>query len=146
MATMAISKGGGIPQTTTSTGAPAANVVVANGGNFTPSSTGSAVLTMNGTAQSGALSTGVTKLCVYNKGATTEDIYLAFGATALEAEGNLTHSTDHATTGHLIPNKADMPNAAYQIVNVPSAAYGGYYAVENDTAGDIQVVVISQGV
>lgn len=131
-------------------GTPESSVVVSNGGNFTPTSAGSARLTMDGTAQGGAIGSGVTKLQVYNKGATTEDIYVGFGSTQTEADDNLTMTTDgapeKATTGHLIPAVADAGSAALQSLNVPSAAIGGFYAVANAEDGDTQVVSISQGV
>ena len=134
---------------TDSNGDPVLNTVVSNGGNFTPSSAGSARLTMNGTAQGGAIGSGVTKLQIYNKGAATEDIYVAFGATQTEADDNLTFTTDlapeKATTGHPIPAVADAGANALQVLNVPSAAIGGFYSVGNAEDSDVQIVIIAQG-
>lgn len=125
------------------------DVYIVNGGHFMPSSSGSARLTMDGTAQGGALSTGVTAVQVYNKGGATEDIYITFGATQAEADDDLTMTTDgapeKATTGHLIPAVADVGALALQVLNVPPAALGGFYAVANAEDSDIQAVVISQG-
>ena len=133
-------------EVTNTAGDPAINVI-ASGVNFTPTSTGSATLTMDGTAQGGALSTGVTKIQVYNSGATTEGIYIAFGATQAAADDNLgPFATAIATTGHYIPPVADVGALALQVLGVPTAAYGGFYAVANSVVGDVQVVQISQGV
>ena len=136
-----------------SSGNPVAQGMVGNAAkvnnNFTPSSVGSATLTMDGTAQGGAIATGVTKIQFYNKGAATEDIYVAFGATQAEADGNLTMTTDgvpeKATTGHYIPAVADAGANALQILTVPPASIGGFYAVANAEDSDVQVVKVSQG-
>ena len=118
--------------------------VMAGGINFAPSSYTDTTLTMNNTAQGAALATGVTKIQVINTGAATEAIYVAFGTSELDAESNLNHSTDHATTGVYIGAMADVGAAAVQTLDVPSTAT--HYAVENAVAGDTQVVKINQGV
>ena len=134
---------------TDSSGNPAGNLVTANAGNFTPSSIGSTTFTMDGTGQSEAIATGVTKLQVVNTGATTEAIYIGFGASAAEAITNLAITTDgapeHATNGHYMPSPVDAP-AVSPVLNVPAAAIGGYYAVCNAVDSDVQVVIVSQGV
>ena len=101
-------------------------------------------LTMDNTAQGIALATGATKIQFINTGATTEAIYVAFGTSELDAESNLTHSSDHATTGYYIGSMADYGAAAIQTLSVPAGST--HYAVENAVAGDVQVVKINQGV
>lgn len=108
---------------------------------FTPSSY-DADLTMNGTAQSVALADGATKLRIVNQGATTEDIRLAFGTSAADAESNLTITAAAATTGMLIQAQAD--NGSAEIIGVPRLAT--HYAVANAVAADTQTVSITQGV
>lgn len=114
---------------------------------FTPSSY-DADLTMNGTAQSGALASGVARGlgAVYfgNLGATTEAIRVAFGTSAADAEGNLTISAAAATTGHYIPALADGGANAFQILGVPANAT--HYAVANAVAADTQTVTVTQGI
>ena len=110
---------------------------------FTPSSY-DADLTMDGTAQSVALATGVTKVYFGNLGATTEAIRVAFGTSALDAEGNLNIAAAAATTGHYIPAAADGGANAWQILGVPAQAT--HYAVANAVAADTQVVTVTQGV
>lgn len=108
---------------------------------FTPSQY-DADLTMDGTAQSVALATGVKKLRVVNQGATTEDIRLVFGTSASDAEGNLTIAAAAATTGMVI---TAMPDGGTEtIVGVPANAT--HYAIANDVAADTQVVNVTQGV
>jgi hypothetical protein len=101
-------------------------------------------LTMDGTAQSGALATGATKVQFCNLGATTEAIRVAFGSTALIAEANLTIAAAAATTGYYIPALADAGSGACVTLTVPSVAT--HYAVANAVATDVQVVTVNQGV
>ena len=105
-------------------------------------------LTMNGTAQSVALATSVSlgsgRVRVVNLGATTEAIRFAFGTSAANAEANLTHVTNLATTGLYIPSNVDAPGAGIVILGVPALAT--HYAVENAVAADVQVVSVTQGV
>ena len=121
------------------------NAVKVNSSDFTPSSY-DADLTMDDTAQSGAIATGATKLQFGNLGATTESIRVAFGATASEAEGNLNIAAGAATTGYYIPSIADAGAGAFVNLGVPSAALGGFYAVANAVAADTQTVAVNQGV
>ena len=105
-------------------------------------------LTMDGTAQSVALATGVAlgkgRIRVWNKGATTENIRFAFGTSEANAEANLTHSTNRATTGIEIPPYADGGTLCMQTFGVPDNAT--HYAVENGVASDVQAVQVVQGV
>ena len=111
---------------------------------FTPSSY-DADLTMDGTAQSEALATGTRKIKVGNLGATTEAIRVAFGTSALDAEGNLTiDGTARATTGHYIPALADAGSEAFQVLGVPALAT--HYAIANAVALDTQTVTVTQGI
>ena len=103
-------------------------------------------LTMNGTAQSGAIATGATKLQFCNLGLTTEAIRVAFGSTALEAEGNLNIVAAAATTGYYIPSLTDAGAGACVVLVVPTAALGGFYAVANAVALDVQIVAVNQGI
>ena len=73
---------------------------------FTPSQY-DADLTMDGTAQTGAIATGATKIQFVNLGATTEAIRVAFGTSALDAGNNLTIAAAAATTGYYIPAEAE---------------------------------------
>ena len=122
-------------------------VNVRNGGlqahtSFIPSQY-DADLTMDGTAQSVALATGTTKLRVVNKGATTEDIRIAFGTSSANAEANLTIAAAAATTGMLIVPPVDG-GSPFEILGVPANAT--HYAVANAVASDTQVVNLTQGV
>lgn len=121
------------------------NGIKVNSSTFTPSSY-DADLTMNGTAQSGAIATGAVKIQFCNLGATTEAIRVAFGSTALIAEGNLTIAAAAATTGYYIPALADAGAGACVVLGVPTEALGGFYAVANAVAGDVQVVTVNQGI
>lgn len=114
---------------------------VLSGSSITPSSY-DADLTMDGTAQGVALSSGARVIEVINRGATTEAIRVAFGTSELNAEANLTISTGAATTGRYIPSPADGKGEA--ILGVPANAT--HYAVANAVASDTQVVSIIQGV
>jgi hypothetical protein len=109
---------------------------------FVPS-TYAADLTMDGTAQSVALATGVTKLYVVNRGATTEAIRVAFGTSASDAEGNLNISAAAATTGYFIPAAADAGAASVITLGVPTTAT--HFAVANAVAADTQAVAVTQG-
>ena len=112
---------------------------------FKPSSY-DANLTMDGSAQSVALATGVTlgagRIHIVNAGVTTEAIRFAFGTSAANAEANLNHSTNRATTGFYIPAGTD--GGAPVLLGVPVLAT--HYAVENAVASDTQVVAITQGI
>ena len=134
--------GGGIkwvPISASSSGA----IQAADG--FKPSSY-DANLTMDGTAQSVALATGVKlgagRIHVVNTGATTEAIRVAFGTSAANAEANLTIAAAAATTGYYIPAIADGIGEA--TLGVPALAT--HYAVANAVAADTQVVAVTQGV
>lgn len=114
---------------------------------FTPSSY-DADLTMDGTAQTGALATGVklgqgvVQFC--NLGATTEAIRVAFGTSAADAGNNLNIAGSLATTGYYIPAAADAGSAAFVVLGVPLDAT--HYAVANAVLGDTQTVAVNQGV
>jgi len=110
---------------------------------FTPSSY-DADLTMNGTAQTGALATGVKKVKFGNLGATTEAIRVAFGTDATDAASNLTIVAAAATTGHYIPASTQGGANAFQALGVPRLAT--HYAVANAVAADVQVVTVTQGI
>lgn len=109
---------------------------------FVPS-TYSADLTMDGTAQSGAIATGAKKIQFCNLGATTEAIRVAFGTSASEAEGNLNIAAAAATTGYYIPAAADAGSQSVAVLGVPPSAT--YYAVANAVAADTQKVTVNQG-
>lgn len=115
-------------------------------GGFKPSAY-DADLTMNGTAQAVALATGVSRLRVVNRGATTEDIRVAFGASEAAAQAALTMTTngapERATTGFWIGSAADGFDAD-AVLGVPATAT--HYAVANGTDSDTQVVSVTQGV
>lgn len=117
--------------------------LLSSSGNFIPSQYDSD-LTMNGTAQSVALATGVTAVYFANRGATTEAIRVAFGTSAANAEANLTIAAAAATTGHYIGAAADVGSQSAQVLGVPSSAT--HYAVANAVAADVQVVSVTQGV
>lgn len=105
-------------------------------------------LTMDGTAQSVALATGVKlgagRVYFANQGATTEAIRVAFGTSAADAEANLTIAAGAATTGHYIGASADVGSQSAQILGVPALAT--HYAVANAVALDTQIVAITQGI
>lgn len=105
-------------------------------------------LTMDGTAQSVALATGVSlgggRVQFSNLGATTEAIRVAFGTSAANAESNLNIAAAAATTGHYIGAAADVGAQSSQILGVPDLAT--HYAVANDVAADVQVVSVTQGI
>lgn len=129
--------------------------VISNGGllprqyaGFKPSQDYISDLTMDGTAQSVALATGVKlgagNVEIFNQGATTEAIRYAFGTSAANAEANLTISAAAATTGIIVPAYADYANQCRVIVGVPLNAT--HIAIANDTASDTQAVQLIQGV
>ena len=99
---------------------------------------------MNQTAQSEALATGTEKVQIVNLGATTEDLRIAFGESASAAEANLTHSTNHATTGYYMLAQAEGGAQSIAVLGVPSTAK--HIAYENATAGDTQNIIVNQGV
>lgn len=115
----------------------------ARGGLFTPSSYDSD-LTMDGTAQTGAIASGASKLKVTNRGAATEPLRIAFGETAAAAEANLTISGGEATTGDYIPANSNANGAITEFFGIPVNAK--FYAIANDSAGDTQTVSVTQGV
>ena len=104
-------------------------------------------LTMDGTAQSVALATGVAlgagRVYFANQGATTEAIRVAFGTSAANAEANLNIAGGLATTGHYIPAAAEGGAQSAQILGVPALAT--HYAIANAVAADTQVVSVTQG-
>ena len=104
-------------------------------------------LTMDGTAQSVALATGVKlgagRVYFANQGATTESIRVAFGTSAADAESNLNIAGGFATTGHLIGAAADVGSQSAQILGVPALAT--HYAVANAVNLDTQDVAATQG-
>ena len=108
---------------------------------FTPSNY-ETDFTMDGTAQSDALAEGVKKLQVVNKGATTEDVRVAFGTSSANAEANLNITTGAATQGFWIGAAADGYDADV-IIGVPRSAT--HYALANGTAADTQTVSVAQG-
>ena len=108
---------------------------------FTPSSYDTD-LTMDGTAQGVALASDVAVIRIVNRGATTEGIRVAFGTSETDAEGNLTISAGAATTGLFIPSPADGDGTV--LLGVPATAT--HYAIANDTASDVQIVSVTQGV
>lgn len=104
-------------------------------------------LTMDGTAQVVTLPTGCKlgagKVRVYNQGATTEDIRIAFGTSSANAEANLTISGARATTGIVIDPYADVGILCLQEFRVPANAT--HLAVANATAADTQAVQVIPG-
>lgn len=103
-------------------------------------------LTMDGTAQSVALATGVKlgagRIRVTNRGATTEAIRVTFGTSGANAESNLNIAAAAATTGVYVGAAADFHNPVV-ILGVPVLAT--HYAVANAVAADTQVVSVEQG-
>lgn len=118
------------------------NEYLATNAEFTPSSY-EADLTMDGTAQSVALASGVGVLRVTNRGVTTEAIRIAFGTSAVNAEANLNIAAAAATTGVYIGAAADSFSPTVML-GVPKN--GRYYAVANDVASDTQAVSVEQGI
>ena len=101
--------------------------------------------TMDGTAQGGAVVGGANQLHIFNSGATTEAILVAFGTTQALADAALTLTTDgspeSATTGDLyIPAFADV--AEVRKVPVPEGAL--FYSMANAVDSDTNVVIVSQ--
>lgn len=134
------------PKTPRLHGAPIPVTIRGDGGAFVLSSY-DVDLTMDGTAQAVALATGVKegagRVRIVNRGATTEDIRVAFGDSQSAAETALTISSSRATTGLWIGSAAD----GYQsemILGVPATAT--HLAVANATASDTQTVSVTQGV
>jgi len=113
------------------------------GGDFTPSNY-EPDFTMDGTAQSAAIASGASRLRVNNQGGTGEHIRIAFGATAAEAEENLTITTGAATTGHFIAANSNGNGTVSEDIGIPANA--GFYAIANAVAGDTQAVSVTQGV
>ena len=127
------------------------NVAESNGATkvsdaFTPSTMYSSVLTMDDTATTNvvAITASTTRIRFCNLGATTEAVYIAFGTSAANASANLTHSTNHATTGIYLPAAADV--GAGSIIEVGVPALATHFAVENAVAGDTNTVSYMQGV
>ena len=114
---------------------------------FTPSSYNTN-LTMDGTAQTFALATGVARgqgyVHICNLGATTEAIRVAFGTDATDAGDNLNIAAEAATTGYYIPAAADAGGASCVILGAPSNAT--HCAVANAVAADTQTVAVTQGI
>ena len=117
--------------------------VEGGGGTFTPSQDFISDLTMNGTAQAIALDSATSGVTVWNQGATTEDIRYAFGTSAANAQAGLTHVTNRATTGVIVPAYSDYAQLCFVTVKVPSNAT--HIAVENAVASDTQAVQLVQG-
>ena len=110
---------------------------------FVPSIYG-AIVAMNQTAQSEALATGTEKVQIANLGTTTQDLRIAFGESASAAEANLTHSTNHATTGYYMLAAAEGGSQSIAILGVPSSAT--HIAYENATACDTQNIFVNKGI
>lgn len=100
-------------------------------------------LTMDGTGQAVALAAGARSLLIYNQGATTEDLRVAFGASSAAAITALTVSGSRATTGLYMPAAVD--NVAFGAVKLGVPNGATHYAMANATASDVQVVTITQG-
>jgi len=100
-----------------------------------------AAVAMDGTGTSVAIASGVSRVFVRNRGATTEGILFAWGTSGANAITNLTITAAAATTGFYIPSPADGDGTA--LLGVPDGMT--HYAVCNDTASDTQVVSVSQG-
>lgn len=105
-------------------------------------------LTMDGTAQSVALATGVKlgagRVEFSNLGATTESIRIVFGTSAANAEANLNIAGGLATTGNYVGAAAEVGSESVKLRGVPALAT--HYAVANAVASDVQVVSVTQGV
>lgn len=106
-------------------------------------------LTMDGTAQTVALASGVKlgagRVRVVNQGPTTEAIRVAFGTSAANAVVNLTMTGGtHATTGTYLPALADAGAGAIIILGVDALAT--HIAVANAAAADTAVVSVEQGI
>lgn len=113
------------------------------GARFTPSSY-DADLTMDGTAQTGALASGATAVQFGNLGATTEAIRVAFGTDAADAASNLNIAAAAATTGYYIP--AATQGGANAFVVLGASKLSTHYAVANAVAADTQTVTVTQGI
>lgn len=100
-------------------------------------------LTMDGTGKSEALASGARSLLIYNQGATTEDLRVAFGTSSANAITALTVSGSRATTGLYMPAAVD--NVAFGAVKLGVPDGMTHYAMANATASDTQVVSITQG-
>lgn len=99
-------------------------------------------LVMNGTGLATALTLVGGRIRVVNRGATTEDIKIAFGASSALAITALGIAGSRALTGLFIP--AHTQGLATAILGVPEGAT--HYAVANATASDTQTVSITQGI
>lgn len=111
---------------------------------FTPSAYDTD-LTMEGTAQSVALATGVTRIRITNRGASTEAVRVAFGTSALDAESNLNIAGALATTGVFLPAVVSTTDQSgiVHILGVPALAT--HYAVANAVVDDTPIVSVEQG-
>ena len=109
---------------------------------FVPSSY-DADLTMDANGESGAVASGSTKIQIANRGATTEDIRVAFGTSAANAISNLTIATGAATTGYYLPAAADGGSQSVVVLGIPATAT--HYAVGTATASKTQTVSVTQG-
>lgn len=100
---------------------------------------------MDGTSQGAAVVDGANALHVYNAGATTEAVLVAFGTTQVIADTALTLTSDgapeHATTGYAyVPAFADVGKV--QKIPIPEGAL--FYALANAVDSDTNLVVVSQ--
>lgn len=112
---------------------------------FKPSQDLISDLTMNGTAQTVALSSSTRRVVIWNQGATGEVVRYAFGTSQANAEANLTISAAAATTGIKIPAFANF-GVMCNTGPIGKPTLATHIAVANAVATHVQLVQIIQGV
>lgn len=110
---------------------------------FVPSDYSASVTIVAGTASTGAIATGATKIMFANVSATTVDALVAFGTSAADAATNLTIAGGVGTTGYWVPAAVDSA-AGVVTLGVPSGAT--HYAIVNDAGVETPTVRVIQGV
>lgn len=119
-----------------------------NNREFIPSSYDTDITIVAGTAQYGALATGVKlgggKVRFLNRSATTHDARVVFGISEADCLANLNVAGGLATTGYYLPAMADGGSASEMVLTVPALAT--HYGVLNATASKTPTVAITQGI
>ena len=115
---------------------------------FKPSSYDVDITIVAGTAQYGALATGVKlgagRVKFVNRSATTHDARIVFGTSEADCLTNLTVSGGLATTGYYLPAIADGGAISATVLGVPALAT--HYGILNATAAKTPTVAVTQGV
>jgi len=111
---------------------------------FTPSNYDEDITIVAGTAQYGALATGVKRVHFVNRSATTHDARVVFGTSEADCLTNLTVVTGVATTGYYLPAVADAGAIAGTVLGAPALAT--HYGILNATTAKTPTVAVTQGV